>query len=322
MESYTQNTLKSTEHPAIKQCELEANHVKYGKPTAFKRVNMNAATQKNHYIAILIPARYHSSRLPGKPLELIAGSSMLARVWAIAEHVKAQYAKNPLVSIQVNVTTEDSRILDYCQAEGMSCLLTSDQCRSGTERVAQACESLAQQPDFIVNLQGDNALCPPWFLEAIIQNYLDSPSLAVITPYVQLSWDALDQLRKEKSKTPFSGTTVVFNTRQEAFWFSKNIIPAVRKEDVLRNKSTLSPVSRHIGLYGYDMKTLMTILQLPESDYERHEGLEQLSFLEAGISIRMVKVDYRGRHGMTGIDSPEDVARAEVIIAQDGELLP
>lgn len=273
-------------------------------------------------VSIIIPARYHSSRLPGKPLAQIAGISMLQRVWAIAQ-TTIQHACNAsknALAIQAFVTTEDQRIVDQCESWGIACILTSDQCRSGTERVAQACTQLTEQPDFIVNLQGDNALCPPWFLTAMIDAYCENTQPGVITPFVRLDWKALDHLREEKKLTPFSGTCVVMNQQKEAIWFSKNIIPAIRKEEALRAISPTSPVARHIGLYGYDTQTLAEILTLEETEYECLEGLEQLSFIEANIPIRLVEVSYQGRQGMTGIDSPEDIARAEMIIQTNGEL--
>lgn len=313
----------NTQHPMI---TLPMNMRESCKNASFEnQVIMN--NDSTHIIAIVIPARYHSARLPGKPLASIAGQTMLSRVWAITQYVINSYDiyhtydTQSQVSIQAYVTTEDIRIADYCEKHKITCILTSDTCRSGTERVAEAIFTLQQQPNFIINLQGDNALCPPWFLNSIIDQYLQSPREGIITPYVRLGWQELDQLRSDKEKTPFSGTTVVFNTQKQAFWFSKNIIPAIRKESKLRQNGLISPICRHIGLYGYDHKSLGIIHALQATDYETLEGLEQLSFLEAGISMQMVEVNYHGRQGMTGIDSPEDIARAEEIIKQDGEFL-
>lgn len=289
---------------------------------------MNQPTPAIVNIAIIIPARYKSTRLPGKPLALIAGQTMIQRVWSIAQHVCGLYKAHTNIRISACVTSEDERIIHYCEQQAITCLLTSPECRSGTERVAHASLKLDPAPDFIVNLQGDNALCPPWFIDALIQRYLiyrsqpdDQRQPAVFTPYVQLDWQALDRLREIKQSTPFSGTCVVFNSEERAFWFSKNIIPAIRGEQKLRQTQTLSPVCRHIGLYGYDAAALQKIIALEETSYEALEGLEQLSFLEADIPIFMVETDYRGRQGMTGIDSAEDIERAEKIIASDGELL-
>ena len=274
-------------------------------------------------ILILIPARFDSKRFPGKPLADLCGQTLLQRVWQIAQTAQSNIKNtHPSLKIQTYVATEDQRIVEHCQQHAMACLLTSDQCNSGTERAAEALIQLKSNADYVINLQGDNSLCPPWFVEEIISNILntaDSSQPSVTTPYVQLSWEALDSLRLEKQTTPFSGTCVIENHEHKALWFSKNIIPAIRKESSLRSQP-LSPVKRHIGLYAYHRDILLNLKTLPHTPYEDLEGLEQLTFLEAGIPIHLVEVDYRGRTGMTGIDSPEDLARAQHIIETEGEI--
>lgn len=265
-------------------------------------------------VLISIPARYASTRLPGKPLVQIKGREMILRVHDIAAKVAKSFD-----DVSILIATEDQRIVDFCDSHDLPCILTPDTCRTGTDRVRIAAESLDTPPDFVVNLQGDNPFCPHWFLEDMIQTYLDDPSHEVLTPCVQLSWDGLDGLRVNKQQTPFSGTTVVKKANNDAFWFSKNIIPAIRKEDALRKDSKKSPVWRHIGLYGYRFDILQKIADLPEGVYEKLEGLEQLRFLENGIRIGMVDVDYRNMPGMSGIDSPEDIARAEKLLSEMGE---
>lgn len=167
----------------------------------------------------------------------------------------------------------------------------------------------------MINLQGDAPLTPPDFIAALIKSYEQAPT-DVVTPVTQLTWEQLDNLRKNKETTPFSGTTAVFNeSTGKAFWFSKNIIPAMRKEEALREKSPLSPIYRHIGLYGYARDMLRRFNDLPEGTFENLEGLEQLRILENGFDIRCVTVDYRGRPSMSGVDSPEDIARCEKLLA-------
>ncbi len=144
----------------------------------------------------------------------------------------------------------------------------------------------------------------------------------MITPVTQTSWEQLDTLRENKKTTPFSGTCAAFDqTTGKAFWFSKNIIPAIRKEETMRQEGSLSPVFRHIGLYGYSYDMLKKYPTLPKGRFEKLEGLEQLRVIEAGYDIRCVPVDYKGRASMSGVDSPEDVTRAEALIAQHGELV-
>lgn len=268
------------------------------------------------YTAIVIPARYASTRLPGKPLAMIHGQTMLQRVVQLS-----RAAVEGLNNVSVVVATDDARIVQHCDELGVDSVMTSVEAPSGTDRVAEAISTMTNKPDFILNMQGDAPLTPPDFLRALIDAFAASPCDAV-TPVTQLTWKQLDNLRKNKQATPFSGTTAVFNEKTgNAYWFSKNIIPAIRKEEELRQKSDLSPVFRHIGLYGYSLDMLEHYITLPESPFEKMEGLEQLRLLENGYTLRCIPVDYKGRANMSGIDSPEDVARAEALIAQYGELL-
>jgi 3-deoxy-manno-octulosonate cytidylyltransferase (CMP-KDO synthetase) len=262
---------------------------------------------------IVIPARYASTRFPGKPLALIKGQTMLARVvrlsWAAAEGMK---------NVSVVVATDDDRIMAHCRELGVTAVMTSPKAPSGTDRVAEAVRQMQDKPDFILNMQGDAPLTPPHFLRAMIDAFLKAPCDA-ITAVTQLNWEALDKLRLNKQSTPFSGTTVVFDdSTGNAFWFSKNILPVLREEKKLRQQSDQSPIFRHIGLYGYSLPVLEKYVALPEGKFEKLEGLEQLRFLENGYTIRCVPVDFKGCANMSGIDSPEDIARAEALIDQQG----
>jgi 3-deoxy-manno-octulosonate cytidylyltransferase (CMP-KDO synthetase) len=266
--------------------------------------------------AIVIPARYASVRLPGKPLAMIAGQSMLQRVYAIA-----MAAAEGLSGVSVVVATDDERIGAHCREIGAEFVMTPPECPTGTDRVAATVREMKGKPDFILNMQGDAPLTPPDFLRAMIDSFSARPCDA-ITPVTRMSWEQLDKLRDSKKTTPFSGTTAVFDEATgRAFWFSKNIIPAMRKEEKLREAGPLSPVYRHIGIYGYSAAMLEKYCKLPEGKFEKLEGLEQLRVLENGFEMRCVPVDYRGRASMSGVDSPEDVARAEALIARHGELL-
>ncbi len=266
--------------------------------------------------AIIIPARYASSRLPGKPLALIRGQTLLQRVVRLS-----QSAAQGLANVSVWVATDDERIAQHCHDIGVTAVMTPLDSPTGTDRVAAAVRQLKDKPDFILNMQGDAPLTPPDFLRAMIESFVAAPC-DVITPVTQLSWQELDKLRQDKLITPFSGTTAVFNQQTgHAFWFSKNIIPALRKESDLRKNSDKSPVFRHIGLYGYSREMLENYINLPESSFEKLEELEQLRLLENGYTIRCVPVDFKDRANMSGVDSVEDIARVEKLIAQYGELL-
>jgi 3-deoxy-manno-octulosonate cytidylyltransferase (CMP-KDO synthetase) len=140
----------------------------------------------------------------------------------------------------------------------------------------------------------------------------------VATPVVRLSWTALDALRAHKQASPFSGTTCVRASDGRALWFSKAVIPTIRNETGLRQEQALSPVFRHLGLYAYRYAALAAFEATVPSPYEVLEGLEQLRFLEAGVEVLTVETA-PPRHAMSGIDTRDDVALAERLIADHGE---
>ncbi len=265
---------------------------------------------------LIIPARYGSTRLPGKPLARIAGQTMLSRVYAVARSAAQNHG-----GLDVVVATDDARIGAHCDEIGAPWVMTPASCPSGTDRALAALGQLPRAYDVVVNLQGDAPLTPPDFITAMLRAFEADPSIETVTPAVRLSWPELDRLRVQKTETPFSGTCVVVDSNGNARWFSKQIIPAMRNEVALRRQGGLSPVRRHVGIYGYTRKMLETYVTLPAGHYEQLEGLEQLRVLEHGHGIRVVAVDYQGRAAMSGVDSPEDVARAEALIARHGELL-
>ncbi len=258
--------------------------------------------------AIIIPARYGSTRFPGKPLAILGGKPVLAHVVDIAKQVAKK-----IDGVTYHVATDDARIKTFCDDHSIPVILTSENYETGTDRVMGAVKTLPTPPDFIINLQGDAPFTPADFVIDIINAYQSNPSTDIVTPVVQLSWDELDALRESKKTTPFSGTTATLDKNNRTLWFSKNIIPAIRKED---RKNPLSPVYRHIGLYGYARESLEKYIATPQSHYEQLEGLEQLRALENGMTIQAVVVDYAGRPAMTGIDSPEDLTRAESLLKQ------
>lgn len=267
-------------------------------------------------LAIAIPARYGSTRFPGKPLVKIAGKSMLERV-----HEIALFAAQDYDHVEVFITTEDPRIADHAKEIGANCIMTPASCPTGSDRVLSAIRQMSEWPDFILNLQGDAPFTPPAVIKQIFDAFADNPRAEVITPVHRLSWHDLDRLREKKKTTPFSGTTAIINESGKALWFSKNILPAIRKEDELRAELEFSPVYQHIGLYGYRSDILETFCRLPEGTYEGLEGLEQLRMLENGIHIQTVELDIEKGMIQSGVDSPEDIARAEAHIKAHGEML-
>lgn len=254
--------------------------------------------------AIIIPARYDSSRFPGKPLALVHGLSTLERVWRIAKSVRD--------CAKVVVTTEDERIARHAVGFGAEAVITSAICKNGTERVFEAVKTLDLQESIIINLQSDALLTPPWVLDAMIDEMARDGGAQIVTPAVRLDGASLNELRGHKVNCPTSGTTVVFDLKRNALYFSKAIVPFMRT-------TGLAAVYRHIGSYGFRRDSLAKYITLPPSPLELTEGLEQLRILEHGMNIRVVIVDYKGRtHG--SVDVPEDVAMIEDIIAREGEL--
>ncbi|HPE48780.1 MAG TPA: manno-octulosonate cytidylyltransferase [Hyphomonas sp.] len=263
---------------------------------------------------IVVPARYASQRLPGKPLVQIAGRSMVSRVAAMA--AKAAAALGDAESV---VATDDARIEAHCRELGIPAVMTDPALPSGTDRALAAVDALGTSPEVVVNLQGDSPFTPPEHVVAVATAARESGADAA-TPYVRLTWGALDAFRLHKKETPFSGTTLVHDRDGRALWFSKNLIPAMRKEAALRAAGDPSPVCRHIGLYAYRLEALRTYVGLPEGRYEQLEGLEQLRLLENGMSIQCVEVE-PDRIAIPGIDTAEDVALAERLVARFGDPL-
>jgi 3-deoxy-manno-octulosonate cytidylyltransferase (CMP-KDO synthetase) len=255
---------------------------------------------------IVIPARMASTRFPNKPLAKIAGRTMIERVWRIG---KASGNANEVV-----IATDDEQLREFAIGFGAKVVMTNPDCLTGTDRVAEATRHL--NPNTIIfSLQGDAVLTPPWVIEKVLHAMLHDPSVQMATPAVRLKGQALLDFVASKKGGSSSGTTVTFNKKGDALYFSKAIIPYERNE-MDPNRS----VFRHIGLYAYRLQTLQRLSELPEGIFEKSEKLEQLRALENGIPIRVVEVDYRGRtHG--SVDRPEDVAFVESVIAREGELL-
>jgi 3-deoxy-manno-octulosonate cytidylyltransferase (CMP-KDO synthetase) len=256
--------------------------------------------------AIVIPARYASTRFPGKPLHPVAGIPMLERVWRIAKNVRQ--------ATRVVIATDDERILGHARGFDAEAIMTSPDCTNGTERVHDAVERAAIPEDIVLNLQGDALLTPTWVLEAMIDEMILDKTPDIVTPAVLLKGAALEEFLAQKKITPASGTTVVFDRKRNALYFSKAVIPFMRKPGY-------AGIYRHIGLYGYRKAALARYVALAPTPLEQTEGLEQLRALENGMSIRVAIVDYRGRTHCS-IDAPEDVAVAERIIEREGELVP
>lgn len=261
---------------------------------------------------IVIPARYGSKRFPGKPLMEIAGRSLVSRVIDVARQAAAR-----LHDVDVVVATDDDRIVEHVEALGAQAVMTASDISSGTGRALAAARSRASAPGHVVNLQGDAPFVP---VEVVCQmmEAARAGGDVVVTPVVPLSWEELDVLREHKKAAPFSGTTCIRGPGDRALWFSKSILPAIRDEAKYRASMAVSPVLRHIGLYAYSLHALERFEAAPESLYETLEGLEQLRFFALEIPVQTVEIA-PPRISMSGIDTPEDAALAEQMIARLGD---
>lgn len=260
-------------------------------------------------IAVIIPARYGSKRFPGKPLAMLGDKPIVQHVY---EKAIAAVGGDP--DVRIAVATDDKRIEDYCKRQNMNVLMTPETCATGSDRVVEAADKLGlMADDIVINLQGDAPLMPVEAVRAILDEFWTHPATKVATPVKRLRWDELDHLRNAKKTTPFSGTTVTMSTQNRALWFSKQIIPAIRNEAELRKEGVFSPVYQHLGLYGYQVSVLERFTNIKPGIYETLEGLEQLRFLENFIAIQCVEV-HPDLSIHTGIDSPEDLERAQKLL--------
>ena len=232
-------------------------------------------------VHIIIPARYASTRFPGKPLALIHGKPMIQHVYEAALTSAAQ---------QVTVATDDERIADCVHSFGGHAVMTSPTLPSGTDRCGAAAELLKLAPnDIIINVQGDEPFITGDIINLLIHQF-ENPDTQIATLTSEITNPSeIDDPNKVK---------LVFNKNHKALYFSRYSIP------YLRNSEQFTPhYHKHIGIYGYRHHILQELIKLPESDLEKSEKLEQLRWLENGYSIYVAECHYEG----IGIDTPEDL---------------
>ena len=253
-------------------------------------------------VLIVIPARWASSRFPGKPLANIAGIAMIQRVAAQAN--KANCAS------EVIVATDDLRILDFVKDNGGTAIMTSAGHESGTDRVAEVARD--RDCDIVVNVQGDEPLIPPQNIEQVISSLVDDSSILVTSLRV-LICNKSDLLNKNITK-------VVVDKFDSALYFSKAPIPWDRdlwSESVDGISKISSPRwFKHIGLYAYRKKFLMEYSSMHKSPLEKIEKLEQLRILENGIPIKVVET----KLDSIGVDSQADIKIIEKQLALSPEI--
>jgi 3-deoxy-manno-octulosonate cytidylyltransferase (CMP-KDO synthetase) len=239
----------------------------------------------------IIPARYASSRFPGKPLHPIAGKPLL-------QHVVEQCEQAGSLE-SVVVATDDARILEvaqnFCEVE-----MTSPDHPSGSDRIAEVAERLSC--DAVVNIQGDEPLIEPAVIEAVCAA-LDRCEMSTAATRIHsvTDWESPNVVK------------VVRDQAGRALYFSRRTIPFLRDqcERPVKEQVKEFPILKHLGIYGYRRETLLRVVQFPQSPLEQAEKLEQLRALENGIPIAVELVDYDS----VGVDVPEDVELVENILS-------
>lgn len=262
-------------------------------------------------VLVVIPARYASSRYPGKPLVTLTGAtgeakSLIQRSWEAALQVDGVD--------RVVVATDDERIQKACADFGADVVMTSESCSNGTERCAEAHEKLGGGYDIVVNLQGDAPLTPHWFIEGLVKGLEQDSTADVATPVLRCDGRALNGFLDDRKNGRVGGTTAVFNCNLHALYFSKEVVPYTGRK-YADHEST--PVFHHVGVYAYRPSALAIYPSWDAAELELLEGLEQLRFLERGRPILCVEVDARDRQ-FWELNNPEDVPRIEAMMTEMG----
>lgn len=256
--------------------------------------------------AIIIPARLASTRFPAKPLALLRGPDGVAREALTYTWETGQAAVRALGQDAICVVaTDDATIADFADKSGMKVVMTPTQCRNGTERCAAALDAIGEDVDLVVNLQGDAPLTPAHFVAAVAKRLTQEPALGMATVAVPATPGVLQHLLADAAEGRVGGTTVVCNRAGHALYFSKSIIPHVPRDTVPQQ-----PVLLHLGVYAYRPDALRAYAALEPSVLELQEGLEQLRFLDAGMTVG-VSVLSPPEWDMVELNNPTDVPLIE-----------
>ena len=243
-------------------------------------------------VIVVIPSRYASQRLPGKPLADIGGVPMVVRV--------AKQARSAETVDDVCVATDDDRILRAVEAAGIKAVMTSPACPSGSDRIAEAVRSLPKA-DIVVNLQGDEPLIPPAMIDQAVRPLLSDPAIEVGT--------LVKKIRTEEELQNPSVTKVVLDVHRNCLYFSRAAIPCLRDADA-GNWIGDGTWYKHIGLYVFRRDALFRFTSLPQMLLERVEKLEQLRILEHGYRIHAEITELES----VAVDTAADLERVRAMI--------
>ena len=239
----------------------------------------------------IIPARYASTRFPGKPLAMLGGRTVIQRV----------YEQATAILDEAYVATDDERIFQAVEQFGGRAIMTRADHKSGTDRIEEAAEKIGTQADVIINIQGDEPFIQKSQIETLMHLF-DDPSTQIGTLGKRFE-------NIEAAMNPNS-PKIVTDKRGFALYFSRSIIPYVRGKEQTEWLQHF-PYLKHLGLYAYRREVLQEVTQLPQSPLKIAESLEQLRWLENGYRIRVGLTDVE----TVGIDTPEDLQRAEEFLA-------
>jgi 3-deoxy-manno-octulosonate cytidylyltransferase (CMP-KDO synthetase) len=261
---------------------------------------------------IIIPARFASTRYPGKPLAMLRGASgkectLLERSVKAARQASGK-------RIPIYVATDDARIAAEARRIDANVIMTSSECRNGTERVAEAVSCAGITADIIVNLQGDAPLTPPHFVTALIDALRKDRDITVATPCLRCDAETVENLLTDRRAGRVGATTVVFDRQSRALYFSKEVLPFTNGKGTVDGQV---PVFHHVGLYAYRQSALAAYAGFEPTPLEMTEGLEQLRFLERDHAIRMIEVSAPGAV-FWELNNPTDVPLIEGYLARMG----
>lgn len=266
-------------------------------------------------VAIIIPARYASTRFPAKPLAPLRGASGQVKTLLERSVDAGRAAMRDLnLPTALYVATDDDRIATEAARIGADVIMTAEACRNGTERVAEAVQNAGITADIIVNLQGDAPLTPPHFVTALVQAMQADPACGIATPILRCDADAVGNFIADRAAGRVGATTVVANQHGQALYFSKEVIPFTNGRGVVNG---VVPVFHHVGLYAYRRAALNAYTGWQPGPLETLEGLEQLRFLENGHPVRVVEVSAPGAV-FWELNNPSDTPLIEGYLARMG----
>jgi len=242
----------------------------------------------------IIPARYASTRFPGKPLAVLGGKTVIQRVYEQVSKVLGE----------VYVATDDERIYQCVESFGGKAVMTRPDHQSGTDRIQEAVEKTVTQADIIINVQGDEPFVQPSQIKTLMQLF-DDPSTQIGT--LGKPFESIEAVENPNSPK------IVTDNRGFALYFSRSVIPFIRGKE-RQDWFGEYPFLKHLGVYAYRREVLAEVTKLPQSSLEKAESLEQLRWLQNGYRIRVGLTDVE----TVGIDTPEDLQRAERFLNQMG----